>query len=145
LGNPILGDDAVGWRIAETVRERLGESTPEIEVDCASLGGLALMERLEGYQRALLVDAIHTGKAPPGTLHQLSLEDLPSRYANSAHDVSFKQSIEMGRSLGVSLPGEIRILAVEIEEQWELKEGLSAEVEEGMKKAVEILMEFFTA
>ena len=145
LGNPILGDDAVGWRIAEKVKERIEESTAEIEVDCASLGGLALMERLEGYQRALLVDAIHTGQTLPGTLHHLSLEDLPSLYANSSHDVSLKQAIETGRKLGLQLPEEIQILAVEIDNRWELSEGLSPAVEAGMAVAVEEAVEILNS
>ena len=54
LGNPILGDDGVGWRVAEEVKRRLGivdfgsqsaVKNPQsaIEVDCVSLGGLSLM------------------------------------------------------------------------------------------------------
>ncbi|MBI4770166.1 MAG: hypothetical protein HY784_07090, partial [Chloroflexi bacterium] len=68
LGNPILGDDGLGWRVAEEVRRRLqaadGGSArqsairnpkSEIEVDAFALGGLSLMERLVGYDRAILV------------------------------------------------------------------------------------------
>ena len=47
LGNPILGDDGVGWVVAEGIA-RLTEDRPEIEVDTVALGGLSLMERLTG-------------------------------------------------------------------------------------------------
>ena len=32
LGNPLLGDDGVGWRVAEQVR--LHVANPDVEVDC---------------------------------------------------------------------------------------------------------------
>ena len=52
LGNPILGDDGVGWRVAQAVQAL----APEADVECQALGGLSLMERLVGYQRAIIVD-----------------------------------------------------------------------------------------
>ena len=55
LGNPILGDDGVGWRVIDEL--------DELEHDDASLqqacvGGVSLMELLVGYRRAIIVDAI---------------------------------------------------------------------------------------
>ena len=47
LGNPILGDDGVGWRVAEEVTRKTNRPA-DIEVDCVALGGLSLMERLTG-------------------------------------------------------------------------------------------------
>ena len=48
LGNPILGDDGVGWHVAECIQQLL----PQIEVFCLSLGGLSLMEYLIEIGRA---------------------------------------------------------------------------------------------
>ena len=36
LGNPILGDDGIGWKVAEQVRLELGSDSPAIEVDFAA-------------------------------------------------------------------------------------------------------------
>jgi Ni,Fe-hydrogenase maturation factor len=44
LGNPILGDDGVGWVVAREVEDRLPQMDHPVEVDCLSLGGLSLME-----------------------------------------------------------------------------------------------------
>ncbi|MBI5828855.1 MAG: hypothetical protein HZB20_04795 [Chloroflexi bacterium] len=60
LGNPILGDDALGLRVAALVRQRLPPGSA-IEVDEEYWGGLRLMERLVGYDKAILIDAICTG------------------------------------------------------------------------------------
>ncbi len=50
LGNPLLGDDAVGLRVAASLRGRL---PPDVELDEDYCGGLRLMERLAGYDRAV--------------------------------------------------------------------------------------------
>jgi hydrogenase maturation protease len=59
LGNPLLGDDAVGLKVAALVRERLG-GAPGVDVEEEEAGGLRLMERMTGYDRAILVDAAAT-------------------------------------------------------------------------------------
>jgi hydrogenase maturation protease len=42
LGNPLLGDDAVGLRVAALVRERLN-GAPGVDVEEEEAGGLRLM------------------------------------------------------------------------------------------------------
>ena len=66
LGNPLLGDDAVGLKVAALVRERL-DGAPGVDVLEEEAGGLRLMERMTGYDRAVLVDAAVTG-GTPGTI-----------------------------------------------------------------------------
>ena len=53
LGNPTLGDDGVGWKVAEEIEQHLphGQS---IAVDRLSLGGISLMEHLIGYDRTIV-------------------------------------------------------------------------------------------
>ncbi len=55
LGNPLLGDDGVGWKVAEEVNQQLGEDSP-FAVECFSLSGLSLMEQLIGYERVILIE-----------------------------------------------------------------------------------------
>ena len=52
LGNPLVSDDSVGLRVAAELKSRLADR-PEINVDEDYWGGLRLMERLVGYQRAV--------------------------------------------------------------------------------------------
>jgi len=60
LGNPILGDDGVGWKVAKELTTLIDPDT-SVEIDCASLGGLSLMERMLGYQRVIVIDSMETG------------------------------------------------------------------------------------
>lgn len=118
LGNPILTDDGVGVRVAEAVRAALPADSP-IEVGEVSLGGLTLMERMVGYDRVILIDARQSQNGQPGTIQRITLEDrgaiTPTQHSASAHDASLDTALEVGRRLGMPLPAEIIIYAVEVE------------------------------
>ena len=80
LGNPLVTDDSVGLRVVEGTEAVLADRS-DVEVSEDYWGGLRLMERMIGFDRVIVVDAIHTG-TPPGTIHLLSLEASPR---NAAH------------------------------------------------------------
>lgn len=113
LGSPLLCDDSVGLKVVQEVRRRLG-SRVDIDVEEDVRGGLQLMERLSGYDRAIIVDAIITG-APPGTIVQLTPADIPTQRSASQHDVNLPTALDLGRQLGLHLPDNDRILLVGIE------------------------------
>src|SRR5512135_2185400 len=107
LGNPILGDDGVGWRVAEAVQARLVALNVPVEVDFASLGGLSLMERMLGYERVILVDCMETGSAPVGAVRSMSLAQLANPNAGhsaSAHDTSLLTALETAQTMGAETP-----------------------------------------
>jgi len=161
LGNPILGDDGVGWRVAEEVKRRLqiadfrsqiepAESQSvirnpksEIEVDCLALGGLSLMERLVGYDRAIIVDAVTTGQ-PPGTVSRFRLDELPdfsTAHTSAAHDTSLQTALRVGRTMGAHLPGEVLIVGVEAQSVYDFSEILSPPVAEAVPVAARLVLE----
>ncbi len=113
LGNPILCDDSAGLRVVAELKERIRQ--PDVTIIGTELGGLNLLELLVGYDRAILVDAIQTGKKPPGTIYQFNPESkMGSLRINSTHSVNFADSLELGKKLGMHLPKEIIILAIEV-------------------------------
>lgn len=137
LGNPILGDDAIGLQVIKVLEDTLdGAIAKRVEFDVFSQGGIALMERLVGYDRALIVDALAGRPETVGTLHRLNLDDLPTLHADSTHDVSLKTALEIGHKLGAHLPQKILILAVEIDPRWEFSEQMSPAVERAVMPAV---------
>jgi hydrogenase maturation protease len=158
LGNPILGDDGVGWRVAEEVAKLLpsplaplpegrgkgGEG--EVEVDCASLGGLSLMERLTGAERVILIDSIFTGQKPVGTVSQFTLSDLPDLTAGhsaSAHDTSLRNALNVGRSMNIFLPKDenVIVVAIEAENVYDFSQELSPAVAEAVPQAIKAVLE----
>lgn len=141
LGNPILGDDGVGWRVVDEIA-RVTAGRPEVETDCVSLGGLSLMERLTDSERVILVDAIYTGQKPVGTVSQFLLSDLPDLTAGhsaSAHDTSLRNALNVGRSMGIRLPkdSQIHVVAIEAQNVVDFSERLSPPVEAAVSEAVE--------
>jgi hydrogenase maturation protease len=140
LGNPILGDDAVGWRVAETVEARLRlDKAERPEIECLAVGGLTLMEHLIGYKRAILVDAIFTGEQPIGQVLSFPLEALPNRAAGhlaSAHDVTLQTALRIGSSMGAALPEEVTVVAIETPCVYDFSEELSPKAAEAVDVAV---------
>lgn len=61
LGNPILGDDGVGWVVARQLAESLGSSNPSVKVESFALAGISLMEQMVGFDRVILIDSLNTG------------------------------------------------------------------------------------
>jgi len=115
LGNPLITDDSVGLRVIEELKPLLADRT-DIEVSEDYWGGLRLMERMIGFDRAIVIDAIQTG-APPGTIHQLTPDGIPTQKSASAHDVNLSTALEFGRQAGMHLPENRHIQLVGIEAQ----------------------------
>ncbi len=130
LGNPILSDDGVGIRVAEAVRAALPAAAP-VALDEVSVGGLTLMEHLVGYRRAIIIDAATTG-GPPGQVRRMTLADLtaisPSQHFASPHDTSLFTALEMGRRMGLPLPEDLIIYAIEVENVTDFGETLTPAV-----------------
>jgi len=145
LGNPILGDDGIGWRIAERVQELVADQPPyaHVVVECLSLGGLSLMEHLVGYERAILIDAISLRRAEPGTLYRFELNELPDLSAGhltAAHDTSLQTALDVGRAMGATLPTEIQVIGVESVCLFDFSEELTPAVAAAVPEAVNIII-----
>ncbi|MBC8335552.1 MAG: hydrogenase maturation protease [Anaerolineales bacterium] len=147
LGNPILTDDGVGVKVAYAVEEELGPNIPEnITVTEASVGGLRLMELMIGYDRVILIDAIMTSNGHDyGHIHELSLEDLrqitPTEHSASAHDTSLITALDAGVHLGLHMPKEFEIIAVEVENVMDFSEDPTPAVAAAIPKVTEMVLD----
>jgi hydrogenase maturation protease len=101
------------------------------------------MERMVGYDRAILVDAIQTVGGSPGEIYRLGLDDLPTLHADAIHDASLKAALELGRRLGAELPRDITIIAVEAVDVLDFGDTLSPPVEAAVPAAVDMLLAAF--
>src|SRR5512142_1104173 len=107
IGQSMRGDDAAGL---EAVRRwQLGypatATRPGVQVQYAELPGLALLDMLEGFDAAVLVDALQSA-APAGTVHRLALDELDSfsNGAKSAHGWGVAETLQLGHQLGTLNP-----------------------------------------
>ncbi len=137
-----MGDDAVGRACAGSEGAPPPEGT-QIDVDEDTWGGLRLMERLIGYERAIIVDAIQTGSAP-GSFHWLPPGGIPTQRTASAHDVNLPTALSLGRQASAILPADanIHILAIEAANVDQFGEELSPELERAVPRAVEEILTF---
>ena len=154
LGNPILGDDGVGWKVAEEVERHLPSPSPgegagmRVDVDCVALGGLSLMERMVGYERAIVIDSIGSGQHALGEVYHFDLDDLydPSAgHTTAIHDVSLMTALKMGRSMGAELPKQITVVAVESPYTYDFTEELTPPVQAAVPVAAQTVIDLLTA
>ena len=150
LGNPILGDDGVGWKVAEEVKRQLiSPRTPlpkgagsEVDVEFLSLGGISLMEHLISYERAILIDAV-TSDQETGSVIVSNLNEMPDYSAfhiASAHDTSLRNALKLGKSMGVSLPKEVIVVGIVTDHIYDFSESLSLAVAGAVSKATELVI-----
>jgi len=86
----------------------------------------------------IIVDSIRTGCGRPGELYSLRLEDLQATlHLSCPHDINLATALELGKSLGMHVPGEIRIYAIEVEDNQTFSETCTPWVEEAIPKIVE--------
>ncbi len=134
LGNDILTDDAFGSVVAKRLSRRdLGDS---VEVVFASTAGFGLLDMLRDRGAVLIVDTIITGKAEPGTLHVFPAGALtPSYNLINSHQISLPTALELGKQLGMAMPSDIRVVAVEAQDVETISERLTPPVEQAVEKA----------
>lgn len=111
LGNRNRGDDAIGLEVARRTRDMVPGHCSVIEVDGDPLASL---DRWDGAELAVVIDAVSSGAAP-GTIHRFDVSDrpLPGGLAGtSTHAFGLRELVELGRALG-KLPGRMTVLAVE--------------------------------
>ena len=111
LGNELLSDDGVGVLAARALREELGGSADVVDT---SLSGLALLDFFDGYDKAILIDAVQTKRCPPGTVTELTPADLSAVVAPSPHYAGLPELLDLAGRLEMDFPDEIRIFAVEV-------------------------------
>ena len=144
MGNTILADDGVGIYIVREF-ERL-YSYANVEVKETSLAGISVVELLSGYDKAIVVDAIRTGTAPPGEVYSLTPENFEvSKHYASAHHINFTSALELGKRFGEELPKEIIIFAVEVKDTETFSEECTTmEVRKAIPKVVQMIQDEIT-
>lgn len=140
LGNTICGDDGVGIRIAQALKEDV--CGLEVEVAETTAAGISLLDLIAGYQRMIVVDAIQTRDGKAGQVYRLGLEDLPSSlHSATLHDVDLPTALELGRRLGMEMPRQVIIYAVEVADITTFREGCTPEVERSIPEVAHLVLQ----
>jgi hydrogenase maturation protease len=129
IGNDILTDDGIGPRLVQDLQN---ENFPDgIHFQNAFVGGLEILELIQGYKMVIFIDAIITRDGIPGTVYQFRPEDFrETLHLSNLHDANFITAMHLGKKLNMLLPDKIHIIAVEIVEDRVFSDQFSPEIRE---------------
>ena len=119
-----------------------------MDVERLGGGGLRLMEFLDGYDEAILIDAAEFPDRPLGEVRSCALEELDcyaAGHLDSAHDASLVTALALGRRLGASLPTRIQTVTVQVRRTDVFSEQLTPEVEAAVPTAAAAVVGLLTA
>jgi hydrogenase maturation protease len=143
MGNPILCDDGIGIELAQLIGARLGRvSGLVVEAEC-TVGGLNLLDLVTDFDRLIVLDSIMTQGGRPGDWYRFDGATLRDTLnLSNVHDANFATAMELGRRMGMHVPGEtdIHIFAVEVKENLTFSEHLSRELEDAMPRLCEEML-----
>jgi len=115
IGNELVADDAVGYAVYNLLAQ---QKLPDgVRLEYCGVGGIALLELLNGQDALMIVvDAVQFGD-PPGTVTVWSWDQLPAvttGTAVSAHGIGLKDTIAIGLTLYPErMPQQIRLVGIE--------------------------------
>jgi hydrogenase maturation protease len=136
LGNDILTDDAVGlYVVHELQRELAGH--PAIDFRETTEMGLALLDFITGSRAVAIVDSIQTGKEAPGFLHELDAAALSQLTGRTPHFVGVSETLALGKQLGLAMPEQVRVFAIEVEDPFTLGTALTSALQAALPVIVE--------
>ena len=138
LGNPILADDSVGFRVIEQLEA--GSDKPGLTFMASSSSGLSLLEEIIGYDKLIIIDAIQKKDRQAGEIYRFTLDDsIDTRHTTSPHSVNLATAIELGKRLGEHVPQQIVIFAIEVANVTIFSERCTPEVERAIPQAVALV------
>ncbi|MCX6003523.1 MAG: hydrogenase maturation protease, partial [Chloroflexi bacterium] len=96
------------------------------------------IDMLADYDRAIIIDAINTHSGKPGEIYRLGTGVLnDTMHATSPHDINFASALELGKQLGLKMPSEIVVYAIEVADVITFSEICTPAVESAIPECVE--------
>jgi len=137
LGNPIVGDDAIGIKVMEYIRDTFSPIKDTKILADISIAGLGLVELIRGYDNVILVDSIQTGKNSVGTVIKLQPEEFSfALHTSHYHNIDIFTALEFGNQMYDDLPKNIQIIGIEIINPMEFSDELSFELQNKFEEIV---------
>jgi len=140
LGNPFLTDDSVGIKVSQLLKEKI--CNDDIHIVEVYAGGIRLLDVLENYDKAILVDSIKTSDGKPGDVYKLRPDDLEStNNVVSLHDMNLSTALELGSMINMHLPTVFKVWGIEGLDFNNFGTVLTPEVEAAIPKVVDEIVE----
>ena len=130
LGSGILTDDGLPLKIvADLQKDKLVEG---LHFRTANTGGLDMLDHFSGFSTVIIIDTFTTKKGIPGKVRCFTPGDdefVETFHLSSYHDTTFSLTLALGKKLGLHIPEQIWILAIEIIEGLEFSTQSSEMIE----------------
>ena len=137
IGNDLVADDGAGQAVhARLLHTALAVGTRLVFL---GLGGIDLLEVMDGEDLLVVVDAVQLGAAP-GSVHVLDWEAIPAIGPRpvSGHGIGIREAIEVGRRLyPEKIPQNIYLIGIEGKCFNQLGQPMSSEVVAAVPRAVD--------
>ena len=145
VGNPILGDDAVGIIVAKKLREKLTNINDEIDIIEFSGSPIKLAEMMLNYDRVIIIDCVKVENRKPGDIiiYDYNNEDILNfdYHAPSPHDIDFFSILKYFKeSVPDMLPKEIRIIGINCPSNITFSEKLSEPIRNTINNIVDTIL-----
>ena len=131
MGNDLYGDDGVGIHAVRILkaqwpaRKRRGGLMSDVDFEECALSGIALLDVIGGYDALVIIDTITKPRPVTGRIRVLEASAFRDVPGPSPHYVSVPQTMDIGRQLGLKIPRQLKVVAVEAKDIYHLGEGLS--------------------
>ena len=126
VGSP-FGDDAVGWRVIESMASGAAEDVELVKLDRP---GATLVHWFDDIEEVIIIDAMRTG-SEIGTIRRFDVHELATLAAGtSTHSLGVSETLQLAWALG-TLPTRLTVIGIEIEIESNANwaQGLSANAE----------------
>jgi hydrogenase maturation protease len=138
LGNPLMADEGIGVAVIERLQSQAGQY-PGVEFIDAGTGGMAVLHRIDGREKAIFVDCAFMDD-PPGTIRRFTPDQVRSTKMlthQSLHEVDLLNILDLAEQLGQA-PRRVVIFGIQPEAVTN-RLGLSKIVEDRMEQYVEVI------
>ncbi len=123
-GNPYCGDDGIGPAAARGVHAALSEDS-KVSLLELSASSLELVERLAGFERAVIIDALADESEPLGAVKRLELTEGRAVSSLGFHTAGLGSALALARALNMDVPSSVSLYGVVIQEPREFQDRLS--------------------
>lgn len=139
IGNDLVADDAVGHALYHLLTA--AELDNDVRLCLLGVGGLAVIDELDGEDLLIVVDAVQLG-AVPGAVHVLGWDQIPASEMRpvSGHGIGVREALQVCKRLyPEKAPTEIYLVGVEGVCFNKVGAGLSPAVKKALPFAVEAI------
>lgn len=133
IGNTFRRDDGIGPAVAAGVARH---ALPGVRVLRCVAEPTAILDAWGDAAQAVLIDAAVAGL--PGRVRQFDIDELTESPTLSSHDLSLRQTFELGRVLG-RVPDSVTVVSVDVIDTGH-GEGLTPAVRAALPEAVRLVL-----